>query len=41
MDRMIEKAYDLMKKGRVECISEETYNIIGDHGTYTVWDERE
>jgi hypothetical protein len=33
---MIEKAYDLMQKGRVECISEETYNIIGDHGTYTV-----
>jgi len=36
IDRMIEKAYNLIQKGRVEHIGEEAYNVVGDHGTYTV-----
>ncbi|MCW4021224.1 MAG: hypothetical protein NWF14_08365 [Candidatus Bathyarchaeota archaeon] len=36
IDRMIEKAYDLIQKGRAEHIGEGVYNVVGDHGTYTV-----
>ena len=33
---MIEKAQRLLKTGRVECVGRDLYNVIGDHGTYTV-----
>lgn len=33
---MIEKAYELIRDRRVEQISEDTYNVVGIHGTYTV-----
>ena len=33
---MIEKAYDLVRKRRVEQVSEGVYNVVGDHGTYVV-----
>jgi hypothetical protein len=36
MDRMIEKARKLLKDSRVEQIGDEVWNVIGDHGTYTV-----
>ena len=36
LDRMIEKAYELVQKRRVEQISEGVYNVVGDHGTYIV-----
>lgn len=36
IDRMIEKAYDLVQKRRVEYISDGVYNVIGHHGTYMV-----
>ncbi len=36
LDRMIEKAYELVQKRRVEQVSEGVYNVVGDHGTYLV-----
>ena len=36
IDRMIEKARKLLKDSRVEQIGDDTWNVIGDHGTYTV-----
>jgi len=33
---MIEKAYELVQSRRVEQVSEGVYNVVGDHGTYTV-----
>lgn len=33
---MIEKAWSLIKSGRVERISEDSWSVVGDHGTYTV-----
>jgi len=36
IDTMIEKAYNLIQKGRVESIGDGVYNIVGEHGTYTV-----
>jgi hypothetical protein len=33
---MMEKAYDLVKKGKAEHIGEGVYNVVGAHGTYTV-----
>jgi hypothetical protein len=33
---MIEKAQKLIESGRVERLSYERFNVIGDHGTYTV-----
>ena len=33
---MIEKAYDLVRRGRVEQVGDGVYNVIGEHGTYTV-----
>ncbi len=36
LDRMVEKAQRLLESGRVERIDEGLYNVIGDHGTYTV-----
>lgn len=35
-EAMIEKAYDLLQKGRVEKIGHDLYNVIGNHGTYIV-----
>jgi len=36
LDRMIRKAYELIRKGRIEQIGDGVYNVIGEHGTYTV-----
>ncbi|MEM3955843.1 MAG: SWIM zinc finger family protein [Candidatus Bathyarchaeia archaeon] len=36
LDRMIKKAYELICDRRIEQISDDTYNVIGMHGTYTV-----
>ena len=36
LDRMIEKAYELVQKRRVEQVGEGVYNVVGDHGTYIV-----
>jgi hypothetical protein len=36
MERMLEKARKLVESGRIEQLAEGTYNVIGDHGTYTV-----
>ncbi|MEM2352524.1 MAG: hypothetical protein QXT26_08970 [Thermoproteota archaeon] len=33
---MIEKAYELIRDRRIEQISEDTYNVVGLHGTYIV-----
>jgi len=33
---MVEKARRLLESGRVERIDREHYNVVGDHGTYTV-----
>jgi len=33
---MFEKAYELIQKRRIEPIGDELFNIIGEHGTYTV-----
>ncbi|MEM2321252.1 MAG: SWIM zinc finger family protein [Candidatus Bathyarchaeia archaeon] len=33
---MIEKAYELIRDRRIEQISEDTFNVVGIHGTYTV-----
>lgn len=33
---MREKALRLLKSGRVEKLDNNIYNVIGDHGTYTV-----
>ena len=33
---MIEKAKKLLDSGRVERLSHERFNVVGDHGTYTV-----
>jgi len=41
LDRMLEKAQRLLEKGRVEKINEGIYNVIGDHGTYTVAQDHE
>jgi len=36
MDRMVEKAQRLVRSGRVERISHDHFNVVGDHGTYAV-----
>jgi hypothetical protein len=36
IEKMIEKAYDLLQKGKAEHIGEGVYNVVGEHGTYTV-----
>lgn len=36
LNRMVEKARRLLESGRVEHIGGGRYNVIGDHGTYTV-----
>jgi len=33
---MIEKAYELIRGGRIEEIGDGVYNVIGEHGTYIV-----
>ena len=35
-DVMYEKARKLAESGRVEFLGNGVYNVIGDHGTYTV-----
>lgn len=36
IDRLFEKAKKLAESHRVESIGQGIYNVIGDHGTYTV-----
>jgi len=36
IDRLFEKAKKLVESNRVESIGQGIYNVIGDHGTYTV-----
>ncbi|MCD6470022.1 hypothetical protein J7L29_04405 [Candidatus Bathyarchaeota archaeon] len=36
LSRMIEKAYELIRGGRIEEIGDGVYNVIGEHGTYIV-----
>jgi hypothetical protein len=33
---MIDKARRLVESGRVERLNHERFNVVGDHGTYTV-----
>jgi hypothetical protein len=35
-DPLFEKARKLVESGRVEFLGNGVYNVIGDHGTYTV-----
>ncbi len=35
-DLIMEKAYKLIDARRVEFLGNGVYNVIGDHGTYTV-----
>ncbi|MBS7631114.1 SWIM zinc finger family protein [Candidatus Bathyarchaeota archaeon] len=37
LEKMIEKAKRLVRSGRVERISHDRFNVVGDHGTYTVF----
>jgi hypothetical protein len=36
IDRLFEKALKLVESHRVESLSYGVFNVIGDHGTYTV-----
>jgi len=36
IDRLFEKAKKLVESNRVETLGQGIYNVIGDHGTYTV-----
>jgi hypothetical protein len=36
VDRLFEKAERLVASGRVESLGGGVYNVVGDHGTYTV-----
>jgi len=36
IDIMMEKAFKLVKQGRVHRTDIEQYEVVGDHGTYTV-----
>jgi uncharacterized Zn finger protein len=35
-ERLLEKAKKFVESGRVEAIGQGLYNVVGDHGTYTV-----
>ncbi len=35
-DPLLEKARKLVETGRIEFLGNGVYNVIGDHGTYTV-----
>ena len=35
-DKVLEKAKRLVRDNRIELLDNGNYNIIGDHGTYTV-----
>ncbi|MGQ9679622.1 MAG: SWIM zinc finger family protein [Candidatus Bathyarchaeia archaeon] len=37
LEKMVEKAHRLVRSGRVERIDNDRFNVIGDHGTYTVF----
>jgi hypothetical protein len=36
IDKLVEKAEKLLKSRRVEPLGQGIYNVVGDHGTYTV-----
>jgi len=36
IDTLVEKAERLLKSRRVEPLGQGIYNVVGDHGTYTV-----
>ncbi len=35
-DPLFEKARKLVESGRIEFLGNGVYNVVGDHGTYTV-----
>ncbi|HEX9262445.1 MAG TPA: SWIM zinc finger family protein [Candidatus Bathyarchaeia archaeon] len=35
-DPLLEKASKLAESGRIEFLGNGVYNVVGDHGTYTV-----
>jgi hypothetical protein len=35
-DPLFEKARKLVESGRVEFLGNGVYNVVGDHGTYTI-----
>jgi len=35
-EKVIEKSLKLLRSDRVECLSDGRFNVVGDHGTYTV-----
>src|SRR3989337_2760966 len=35
LDKMVEKAYELILKKRIERVGEEFYNVVGEHGKLT------
>ena len=41
LEAMVDKALRLVKAGRVERLDGEWFNVIGDHGTYTVAQARD
>ncbi len=36
LEKLMEKAEKLLKSRRVEALGGGAYNVVGDHGTYTV-----
>jgi hypothetical protein len=36
IDKLVEKAEKLLRSRRVEPLGQGIYNVVGDHGTYTV-----
>jgi len=36
LDLMVDKAFRLVRDGKIEEIGGDRFNVIGDHGTYTV-----
>lgn len=36
IDRLVEKAKRLVESNRIERLGQGVFNVIGDHGTYTV-----
>ena len=36
ISKLLEKAQRIVESGRIEFLEQGIYNVIGDHGTYTV-----
>lgn len=39
LGKLLEKAEKLLKSSRVEALGEGKYNVVGDHGTYIVFQD--